>query len=109
MPPTALLRGSSTGTTVDATGRDEGEWACGVAGTDELENPGVLSNILCGVPEPVTDFFEAYRQAGGLAGGGFCQCSLPGADREHDWAVWASAALAFSLLLRRQARERIRR
>lgn len=109
VPPTDLLRGTGTSDSILAEGLDEGEWACGVAGTDTLGNPGVLSNVVCAVPKPVTDFFEAYRQAGGLAGGGFCQCSLPGADHEHDWAAWAAAVLALSLTVRRKARERIRR
>jgi len=109
VPPTDLLRGDSISASIQAEGLDDGEWACGVAGTDNLGNPGVLSNVLCAVPEPVTDFFEAYRNAGGLAGGGFCQCSLPGADREHDWAIWSALTLALSFLVRRNARERIRR
>jgi len=33
---------------------------------------GELSNVLCAVPEPVLDYFEAYRNAGGQAGGGLC-------------------------------------
>ncbi len=47
-------------------------YAVGVAGFDELGNPGPLSPIACGTPQEVNDFFEVYRRAGGEGGGGFC-------------------------------------
>jgi hypothetical protein len=43
-----------------------------VAATDTFENVGELSPLGCQGPQPVTGFFEAYRNAGGEAGGGFC-------------------------------------
>jgi len=49
-----------------------------VAATDTFENVGELSPLGCQVPQPVTGFFEAYRQAGGQAGGGFCSFSRRG-------------------------------
>ena len=46
-----------------------------VATTDNYGNTGVLSATTCAVPQPVTGFFEAYRDAGGEGGGGFCSFS----------------------------------
>jgi hypothetical protein len=36
---------------------------------------GVLSSTRCATPVEVTDFFEAYKDAGGKGGGGFF-CSV---------------------------------
>ncbi len=47
-------------------------YAVAVAAVDEVGNPGLLSKVACGTPEPVTTFFEAYRAAGGEGGGGYC-------------------------------------
>ena len=44
----------------------------GVASTDAFGNVGALSSVACGMPQEVTGFYEAYRAAGGKAGGGFC-------------------------------------
>ena len=35
-------------------------------------NVGPLSNVPCGEPVPVNDFWKNYYEAGGRAGGGFC-------------------------------------
>ena len=64
-------QGTTEGT---AKGLDDFKlYACGVAAYDKNENLGVLSNIKCGFPRPVRDYFEAYRDAGGTAGGGYCR------------------------------------
>ena len=47
-----------------------------VAGIDNYGNSGILSTPACSTPQQVTDFWQEYRAAGGLAGGGFC--SVPG-------------------------------
>jgi hypothetical protein len=67
---------------VEATGSDSGStdsklqnnvlYAVGVATKDNVGNVGVLSDLACATPQEVTGFFEAYRAAGGKAGGGFC-------------------------------------
>jgi len=50
-----------------------------VATTDTYRNVGVVSiPPACAVPQPVTGFFEAYRDAGGEGGGGFCSFSRHG-------------------------------
>jgi hypothetical protein len=59
-------------------------YAVAVAAVDSVGNPGVLSEIACGTPTPVDTFFDAYRNAGGEAGG----CS----------SASASPSIAVSLL-----------
>jgi hypothetical protein len=74
-PPSGFDCGSTTG------GDNEAEtspltngiaYTVAVAGRDTFYNVGPLSSTVCETPEPVTGFFEAYRDAGGKAGGGFC-------------------------------------
>jgi hypothetical protein len=48
------------------------KWVVAVAAEDNVNNVGVLSNLACAVPKDTTGFFEAYGEAGGRAGGGFC-------------------------------------
>jgi hypothetical protein len=43
-----------------------------VGAVDALGNVGPLSNVVCGEPVPVNDFWKIYNQDGGRAGGGFC-------------------------------------
>jgi hypothetical protein len=47
-------------------------YAVAVATEDGVNNVGVLSKLACGTPMDVTGFYEAYRQGGGEAGGGYC-------------------------------------
>ena len=61
-----------------AGARRTDDGAIAVAGVDRVGNSGPLSPIACGTPQPVTTFFEAYREAGGRGGGGFCSCGPPG-------------------------------
>lgn len=49
-----------------------------VATMDTYLNVGVISETACAIPQPVTGFFEAYRDAGGEGGGGFCSFSRHG-------------------------------
>ncbi len=48
------------------------QYACAVTAVDDAGNEGLLSEVACGVPLPTTGFYEAYRDSGGLAGGGYC-------------------------------------
>jgi hypothetical protein len=92
-PPAGYECGSTsdTATNGEATGLDNGQsYAVAVATFDEYYNVGVLSEVACGIPAPVTGFFEAYRAAGGEAGGGFCAMHA-GKSR--------TAAALFSLVL----------
>lgn len=74
----------------------------GIVAHDKFKNYGVVSNVACAIPEPVTDFYEAYRAAGGKAGGGFCSI---GTGRSHALTALVLAG-ALGLLARRQARRR---
>ena len=47
-------------------------YAVGIAARDRLENAGPLSQVVCGTPQEVDDFYEVYKRAGGQGGGGFC-------------------------------------
>jgi len=48
----------------------------------------VLSGLACGTPRDVTGFYEAYTEAGGQAGGGYCTFAPA-----HRDALWTGAAL----------------
>ena len=69
-----------------------------IATVDSYQNTGVLSKTVCEVPQPVTGFFEAYSDAGGKGGGGFCSFS---AHREP-MPLLAILSLATCLVLRRR-------
>ena len=76
------------------------KYAVAVVASDIVENIGALSNVQCGTPEPVNGFDEAYRSAGGLAGGAsFCSLgSRSAAAREK---LWPTAALLAGVALQR--------
>lgn len=82
LPPSELQCGrvGGRGTREASTDRLENgvEYAIAVAGIDRVGNVGRLSPLACGTPQPVTSFFEAYREAGGRGGGGFCAWAPPG-------------------------------
>jgi hypothetical protein len=78
-------------------------YAVAVAGRDTFRNYGELSDSACARPEPVTGFFEAYRDAGGKGGGGFCSI---GAGRSSAIAGLGALALLGLSLRRRSARAR---
>ncbi len=71
-----LACGEATGTTVSSvtvTGLENGtSYAIAVTARDAVGNESVLSDLLCGEPKPVDDFFTVYRAAGGEGGGGLC-------------------------------------
>lgn len=79
-------------------------YAVGVAADDILGNAGPLSQIRCGTPIPLNDFYEVYRQNGGRGGGGFCSAA-PGPVRSDSarWLVLAFGALAFAVRRNRHA------
>jgi hypothetical protein len=65
--------GSASSTTVNVTGlRDGYYYNIAVGAVDGAGNVGPLSNVTCGEPVPVADFWRLYYDAGGKAGGGFC-------------------------------------
>jgi hypothetical protein len=95
---------ASTSTNGEATGLDNGQtYAVAVASVDDYGNVGVLSEIACGTPEPVTGFFEAYRNAGGEAGGGYCALH---AGKSRLSATLVALSLLGLVLRRRRATSR---
>jgi hypothetical protein len=71
-----------------------------IAAVDAAGNAGPLSDVVCGVPEPVDGFDEVYRRAGGNAGDGFCAIRLPG--QGTGVFFMGSAVLAMTLLFVRR-------
>jgi hypothetical protein len=68
--------GQKTSETANATSLVDGvPYNVAVAAIDIYDNVGPLSTLACQVPQPVTGFFKAYRDAGGTGGGGFCSFS----------------------------------
>jgi hypothetical protein len=105
----------NTGTTVEAEAiagkplENGTTYAVAVAGTDAYGNVGVLSSVLCERPAETTDFWEAYRNAGGGAGGGFCATSGAGAPTGSIAAFGLVVASAMSMLRRKPSPRRNRR
>ncbi len=107
-PDTSLLCGSNTGETVTSGTAGDLEngavYAVAVSGRDLAGNEGTLSEVVCGTPEEVTDFYESYRQAGGSAGGGFCSFSLQ--HSRNGVGLFAAALLMVAGLRRSQRKAR---
>jgi len=100
-PPTENLCGESigSGNSVQTNKLTNGvSYTVAVAGRDTFYNVGTLSNTMCESPEPVTGFFEAYRAAGGKAGGGFCAVN---AGRSLTGALFAALTLVAFVVRRR--------
>jgi hypothetical protein len=75
-------------------------YAVGIAGQDAVGNAGVLSQLECGTPIELDDFYEIYSRNGGLGGGGFC--TLPRApQRPSHGSLIAFGGLVALLGLRR--------
>ncbi len=80
-----------------------------VAAVDDLGNPGVLSEVVCGEPRPVDDFWDQYRAAGGKGGGGFCSAAAYGPGAAGSIALGALALAAAGGLALRRRRKRASR
>ncbi len=94
---------------VQATGVDSAQtssslmngipYAVAVASEDNAGNIGVLSDVACSIPQEVTGFYEAYRTAGGEAGGGFCSFAPA---RRGTAAFTVALLLGFAAFARRR-------
>ena len=94
-------------TEAEAGGLENGVlYAVGVSSVDNFNNPGPLSNLDCAIPEPVTGFFEAYRDAGGQGGGGYCAI---GATPSLASAAFVGLAALGFVARRRRTRSAARR
>lgn len=97
------LCGEVTGLTVDS-GLAKGlqnyqTYVLAVSAVDDLGNPGVLSNVACGVPEELDSFFEKYRELGGRGGGGICGVATVGQTLSATSTRLGLLGLALSLAL----------
>ena len=77
-------------------------YAVAVAGLDTYSNPGTLSNIVCEKPRETVDFYDAFRDAGGTAGGGYCSYSPVGGLSGLGALGLSALGLAVRLVRRRR-------
>jgi hypothetical protein len=86
---------------------DNTEYVVTVAAFDGTNNVGIIGNLACVIPSPVTDFLTAYVEAGGQAGGGFC--SLRGAGMPISRSLFGVSVSAAAFVFARRRRLRRRR
>ena len=103
--PCGTVSGGIT-SSVEVTVDPDQETLVVVVSFDAHGNHGVASNAACATPEEVDDFFEWYRELGGEAGGGYCNCSLVGAGRGTSQALFAILTVLAVALGRRRRRTR---
>jgi len=105
--PCGSIDGTQVGEGVATRGVENGRtYAVAVASIDDLDNEGVLSEVVCSKPFPVVDFYEAYVDAGGQAGGGLCGISFPGATERRGLAGAAPVVAGAAFALRRRSLRR---
>jgi len=106
-PNPAYKCGSVTGKTASsgvARGLQNGaSYGVAIAAVDGVGNVGKLSEVKCGIPVPVTDFYEYYRELNGGGGGGFCTVSAGRAAPPAPLAI--PLTVLGLLLLRRRGRQ----
>lgn len=104
----AHLCGSVTGATATeglVTGlENDTPYAVAIVGLDALGNIGDVSTAACATPAQVTDFFEAYRGAGGQGGDGFCATRGVGRRGAGLGGAFVVAAVALGAAARRSRR-----
>ncbi len=84
--------------------KDGTQYAVTVAATDGTGNTGIIGNLSCVIPSPVIDFWTAYTNAGGLAGGGFC--ALEGAGMPVGGSLFGMGMGVCALTFARRRRRR---
>jgi hypothetical protein len=90
---------TSKGGETDPVLTNDTSYVVAVAAEDDANNVGVLSNLACARPQDVTGFYEAYNEAGGDAGGGFCTFAPA---RRDAWATGIALLLGAGALWRRR-------
>jgi hypothetical protein len=101
---TPTLTGESNGSYTIAGLTNGTTYNVVVAAVDSSGNVGPPSPEACDYPAPVNDFFTAYRNAGGAAGGGFCALEAVGMAT-GSWAAFGSVAAAALALARRRRKK----
>ena len=95
--PGAFLCGSVdvTSTRIQIEGVTNGQlYDIAVAAKDAVGNVGPLSNVACGTPGPIDDFWDDYNSAGGGAGG---SCALEGAGMPAGTGALALGMMAAAI------------
>jgi hypothetical protein len=99
--------GSASSTSINVTGLKDGYYYnIGVAVVDGAGNVGPLSNVVCGEPVPVADFWRLYYDAGGRAGGGFCSLESVGMPAGTSGLGALMVASMVAMIRRRAKNER---
>jgi hypothetical protein len=80
-------------------------YTVGVAAVDNNGNASPITSGFVQIPVPTINFYEAYRDAGGHATGGYCSLAGRGA-RLGAISLLASTGLAALIVLRRRRRTR---
>ncbi len=80
------------------------EYAVVMVAVDQNGNESLPSNVECATPMVVNDFFELYKDAGGVGGGGFCSIHRPlASSRSALAALLALGAVLFTARRRSQS------
>jgi len=77
-------------------------YAVAVSSRDAIKNTSALSNVDCGSPQEVTSYYEAYSDAGGRGGGGFCNLGPGGSATGFGLFTLALAGFGRRRLRQRQ-------
>jgi hypothetical protein len=77
---------SFSGTLHTSRLQDHVTYAVAVASQDNIDNAGVISEVQCGTPTRLDDFFELCGRAGCPGGGGFCSLSRGSPGHRADGA-----------------------
>ena len=97
----------ATNTSYTLTGLTTGhQYAITVAAVDNYGNVGAVGNLGCSTPTPVDDFYMAYTDDGGTAGGGYCALGAVGAPAFGSVFGFGIAGSAVALARRRRRARR---
>jgi len=93
-----------TTTQATVTGLTNGvQYTFGVAASDLIGNTGPVTVFPCATPQPISDFWDKYKDDGGGAGGGFCALEAVGMPVPTTM-MGASMLVALIGVLRRRKR-----
>ncbi|MCL2726572.1 MAG: hypothetical protein FWD69_19300 [Polyangiaceae bacterium] len=81
-------------------------YAVALAATDDFQNVGPLSEVQCETPQPTTDFWENYKDAGGGAGGVYCTVDGVGLPMGGVSVLGVAGMFAFYMIRRVSSRTR---
>jgi hypothetical protein len=85
------------------------QYAITVAAVDSYGNVGPVGNLGCSTPTPVDDFYMAYTDDGGTAGGGYCALTAVGAVGAPAFGSVFGFGIAGSAVALARRRRRARR